>query len=233
MSKLPFLFFSFSFLYFLFPFFPPPLLIRSPHTVCCLSIRDVRSRPPNSHRRRRLRLAYASTASAPPDSADATGAGSPPPTRLRLRRGLLPPSASTAEIRSALRLRRRHRPRRRLLPSSVCASAGASCPGPPRPASVRASAPRPPPPPPPPSCRRSLRQPRTPPEGQRWEKEGGAGWSHEIVAPPPLRKPRGAPGVAPHLEPLQNQPFGRAPPGAARGAGAEALPNRPQVAAYT
>jgi hypothetical protein len=52
------------------------------------------------------------------------------------------------------------------------------------------------------------------------------------VAPPPLRKPRGAPGAAraaPHLEPLQNLPFGRAPPGAARGARAGALPNRPLV----
>jgi hypothetical protein len=32
---------------------------------------------------------------------------------------------------------------------------------------------------------------------------------------------------APHLEPGPKQPFGRAPPGAARGAGAGALPNRP------
>jgi hypothetical protein len=63
--------------------------------------------------------------------------------------------------------------------------------------------------------------------GQRWEKGGGARWSHEIVAPPPLRKPRGAPGAAPPLEPLQNQPFERAPPGAAAGAGA--LPNRAKL----
>jgi hypothetical protein len=49
------------------------------------------------------------------------------------------------------------------------------------------------------------------------------------VAPPPLWKPRGAPWPAPHPEPLQNLPFGRAPPGAAGGAGAKALPNMPLI----
>jgi hypothetical protein len=54
----------------------------------------------------------------------------------------------------------------------------------------------------------------------------GARWSHQNVAPPPLWKPRGAPAPAPHLEPVQFTLFGRAPDGAARGAGAGALPNR-------
>jgi hypothetical protein len=68
--------------------------------------------------------------------------------------------------------------------------------------------PTPPIPPPnstPPSCRRML-LPRAPPEGTRWKKvggRGGAGWSHENVAPSPLRKPRGAPAPVPHPEPVQ------------------------------
>jgi hypothetical protein len=61
------------------------------------------------------------------------------------------------------------------------------------PASVGASAPRPPPP---------LLLCRLLPLA-----------ADRFVAPPPLRKPRGAPGAAPPLEPLQNQPFGkRSPP---------------------
>jgi hypothetical protein len=54
-----------------------------------------------------------------------------------------------------------------------------------------------------------------------------AGWSHQNVAPPPLWKPREATAPAPHPEPVQFPPFGRAPAGVARGAGAGALPNRP------
>jgi hypothetical protein len=66
-------------------------------------------------------------------------------------------------------------------------------------------------------------------KGAKVGKGGGAGWSHENVALPPLQKPLGAPAPAPHLEPVPFAPFGRAPPGAARGAEAEALPNRALV----
>jgi hypothetical protein len=62
--------------------------------------------------------------------------------------------------------------------------------------------------------------------GHALEKGGGAGWSHENVAPPPLWKPRGAPLPAPHPEPVRFPPFGRAPGGAARGAAHGALSNR-------
>ena len=61
--------------------------------------------------------------------------------------------------------------------------------------------------------------------GALWDGRGGAGWSHENVAPPLLWKPLGAPAPAPapapHPELVQISPFGRAPSGAARGA----LPN--------
>jgi hypothetical protein len=46
------------------------------------------------------------------------------------------------------------------------------------------------------------------------------------VAPPPLQKPLGAPASAPPPDLVSFSPFGRAPPGAARGAGAGALRNR-------
>jgi hypothetical protein len=119
MSKLPFLFFSFSFLYFLFPLLSPS----SPYPFAphgpLLSIRDARSRPPSSHRRRRLRPARLHRRHR------LAGACSTPLPRLRLRRGLRPASASTAEIRPALtgacyppppRLRLGLLPRVRLLP---------------------------------------------------------------------------------------------------------------------
>jgi hypothetical protein len=233
MSKLPFLFF-FLFPFFLFLYFPssfpPPLLINS-----ALSIRDARSRsqlpppvapppgvcldggdPPrpgrlhrHHHPCRRRRMLHSSASPAPRQA--------PPP-------GPPPASTSTTEI----------------CPASAddTAPADACSPPPPRLHLGRCLLPRSAPPP---RVRRCLLCPFAassllPPavaaamgttRGQRWEKGGGAGWSHEIVAPPPLRKSRGAPGAAPPLESLQNQPFGRAPPGAARGAGAEAgaLPN--------
>jgi hypothetical protein len=67
-----------------------------------------------------------------------------------------------------------------------------------------------------------------PPHPQPWwakgEKGGGAGWSHENVAPSPLRKPLGASAPAPHPESVPFSTFGRALAGAARGVGA--LPDR-------
>ena len=45
------------------------------------------------------------------------------------------------------------------------------------------------------------------------------------MASPCLCKPPVAPGVASHVEPVTKLPFGRASPGAARGAAPEALPN--------
>jgi hypothetical protein len=57
-------------------------------------------------------------------------------------------------------------------------------------------------------------------------KRRGAGWSNVFVALPPLWKPERASCAAPGVEPLHFYLFGRAPGGAAAGAGAGALPNR-------
>jgi hypothetical protein len=63
----------------------------------------------------------------------------------------------------------------------------------------------------------------------RLGRGGGAGRSHENVAPPPPWKSFWASCAALGMELLHLHPFGMAPGGAVVGAGAGALPKRPYL----